>query len=388
MDELALLKRFRVDDSAPNGARDHARRVLYADIARRRSRRRYILTVAFAVAAVLAGAAYGIARELLVGEPAPQEIKQALARFGHEADLIPHPHPGDPIVDQAKVAAVLDSSAGRVYLFSVPGGDRLCGWVWVEGARGYQGKPDMSSVCGNSGQTFWAMGLPSAGTHIPWLFWGRVGDGVARATLVFGERRVELPLSGRWFLAEFDQEGPTNVIAYDRQGDVIEDGFHFRPPQFPPTPRIPSEVAHQVGQARALLELHAESGELITLEVAASSDGGSCMIVRSDKRPTNRGCGIAKPTARGIEVSPMQFGGAPGGVQLLVGPLGSEIAKLKLRYQDGRYQDIPLRDGWTLYEIAKADYTEGRRPAKLVGLDATGEEIATKRLPWASGGQP
>jgi hypothetical protein len=79
----------------------------------------------------------------------------------------------------------------------------------------------------------------------------------------------------------------------------------------------------------------------------------------------------------------MQFGGAPGGIQLLVGRVGAGIDRLQLRYQDGRVVDVPLQEGWALYEVVPADYAEGRRPEELVGLDAAGDEIATKRLPWA-----
>ena len=46
-------------------------------------------------------------RELVIGDPAPEEVKQALARFGHEAELIPYPLPDDARVEDARVAAVL-----------------------------------------------------------------------------------------------------------------------------------------------------------------------------------------------------------------------------------------------------------------------------------------
>jgi hypothetical protein len=388
MDELALLKQFRLEDAAPNGAREHARQVLEASISHRRVRRRLVVAVAFVVAAILVGAAYGIVHELIIGSPAPPEVKQTLARLGHEADLIPQPHPGDPRVDEAKVAAVLDSPIGRVFLFSVPAkeGDELYGWVWVEGAR-VHGQPDMSGVGGTADETFWMMGNePLNGKRQVFLFEGRAGNDVARASLVFsGGRRVELPLVDHWFLAEFDNQNPVDVVAYDKDGHVIPNGFHYREPQIPPTLPAPHASPHQVGPARELLTLQAESGERITLDVAPSSDGGSCMFVRSDRRPTTSGCANPTPLPDAIDVSPMQFGGAPGGVQLLVGQAGAWIAKLQLRYQDGRRVDVPLEEGWALYEVAKADYAEGRRPADLIGLDTSGKEIATKHLPWAVG---
>jgi hypothetical protein len=82
----------------------------------------------------------------------------------------------------------------------------------------------------------------------------------------------------------------------------------------------------------------------------------------------------------------MNFGGAPGGILLLVGPVGSDIAKLEVHYQDGRVANVPLSEGWALYEVENRDYVEGRRPEILAGRDASGREIASERLPWAMPG--
>src|SRR2546421_9255754 len=141
MDELALLKDFRLEDAAASGAREHARAALRAAAARqRRRRRRGFLLLAFVGAAILAGAAYAIVHELVVGSPAPEEVREQPARFGHSAELIPVPHPEDPRLDQARVAAVLKSSAGTVYLFASPNAGGLCASTWLEGDRGYQGR--------------------------------------------------------------------------------------------------------------------------------------------------------------------------------------------------------------------------------------------------------
>lgn len=78
----------------------------------------------------------------------------------------------------------------------------------------------------------------------------------------------------------------------------------------------------------------------------------------------------------------MQFGGAPGGIQLLVGPVGSEVATLRVAYEDGRRTSVPLTEHWALYEVAQADYAEGRRPIELIALDDHAREIARERLPW------
>jgi hypothetical protein len=355
------------------------RLLLAKAIAGRRLRRRYTFALAFVAAAVLTGAAYSVARELLVGDPPPPEVVSHLARFGHEADLIQHPRPDDPIVGEARVAAVLESSVGRAYLFSVPNGlGHQCGWVWVEGERGHQGRPNTSSVCGTASETFWALSRQQIKEQTVRLFSGRAGDGVAQVEVRFSDRTLQIPLTGRWFFAEFSRD-PLEVRSLDRAGGVVSRHPVLRPfARGKPTPR-----SHQIGAAEMVLALNANGGsERITLEVAEASLNNSCMIVRSDKRPTNRGCGVPTPAPREIGVVAMQFGGAPGGVQLLVGPVGTEIANLRVEYQDGRLEEIPLNKHWALYEVVPADYAEGRRPVELIASGESGHVIARERLPW------
>lgn len=378
MDELALLREFRIEDAAADGAREHARRALAAARARDRMRRRYVLALAFLGAAVVAGAAYAIVRELVVGDPAPAEVKQQLARFGQEADLIPYPRPDAPETENLQVVSVLESSAGRAYLFGTP--DGLCAHTWIEGNRGYQGRLNMSGVCGSGKETFWAFSRqPFRGQEVR-LLSGRAAPDVARVTVRFGARELTVPLSDGWFFGEFAKD-PAALTTYDANGRVIRE-FEIRL-QGRPSGR-PAPIPHQVGQARPVLQIKARGGkEVVTLEVARASDGGNCMIVRSDAKPTNRGCSTPTPKPREIGVVPMQFGGAsPTGIQLLVGPVGSEIDRLRVTYQDGREDDVPLKDGWALYEVVRADYPPGRRPVELVGFDSTGQAVATKRLPW------
>jgi hypothetical protein len=223
MDELALLREFRSEDAEPSAAREHARSLLRAALAKhRRQRRRGLVALAFVGAAIAAGTAYGVVRELVVGDPAPEEVKQALARFGHEAELIPVPNPDDPRVEDARVAAVLESSAGPAYLFSVPTARTLCGWVWIEGQRGYQGRPDMGSVCGTAQETFLALFSQPVDGELVRLLSGRASEDVVRVTVRFGERTVDVPLIGRWFFAELT-EAPSALVTYDAAGHVVDE---------------------------------------------------------------------------------------------------------------------------------------------------------------------
>ena len=387
MDELALLKDFRLEDASANGARGHARSALRAAAAHeRRRRRRELVLLAFVGAAILAGAAYAVVHELSVGDPAPEEVREEPARFGHSAELIPVPHPDDPQLDQARVASVLNSSVGTVYLFSSPNARGPCASTWIEGDRGYQGRLNIGSVCGNSDQSFFAFGSQQFRGKTIRLFSGRAGDGVARVALRFGSKTVDVPLIGRYFLAEFpgpENQLPNSFLSYDVDGKILEQ----HPFGVPTNEGPPAQQPRPVSEPHQMASIDARAGsEHVTLLVARASDGGYCQTVRSDRTPTNSGCSVAQPQPREIGVAAMNFGGAPGGILLLVGPVGSEITTLELRYQDGRLATIPLHGGWALYEVVPADYAEGRRPQILIGRDSSGREIATEPLPWTRAG--
>ncbi len=384
MDELALLKDFRLEDAAPTEGRDVARAALHAAIAsQQRTRRRGLVALALVAAVILTGTAYGVVHELTVGDPAPLEVREQLARFGNSAEIIPVPRPEDPRLEEARVAAVLDSSVGTIYLFSSQNAHGPCGSTWIEGDRGYQGRPNMSILCGPGNQSFYAFAEQRFGGNDVQLFFGRAGDEMTRVALRFGSRVVDVPLIGGWFLAEFT-ERPDEFLSYDAEGRIVEQQA------FPPLPgRIsPIKQPEPVTALKELARIRTRGGsEEVSLLVAPSSSGGYCQTVHSDQRRPNQGCSIVRPKPRQIGVSAMNFGGgAPVGILLLVGPVGAAIATLELRYENGRTTGIPLSEGWALYEVEPADYVGGRRPEMLVGRDVSGQEIASERLPWAVAG--
>ena len=318
----------RAEDMSPKGAPKHARAGLSTGAIRGwLPSRRSLVLLGFVAAAILAGAAYAVVHELIVGSPAPLEVREQPARFGHSAELIPVPHPADPRLDEARVAAVLDSSVGTVYLFSSPDGrGGLCGSTWIEGDRGYQGRLNLSGVCGTSDQSFFSFGSQKYQGKSVRLFSGHARDGVASVAVRFGDKTVDVPLTDGWFLAEFPKQ-PDEFLSYDAQGRVLEQ--HLFPSPNRPRPHF-VQPPHQVTQAREIAHLTTEDGsEPITLFVARASDGGYCRIVRSDQRPSNGGCSNPPPQPSEIGVDAMNFGGAPGGVLLLVGRVGSELSPFR-----------------------------------------------------------
>jgi hypothetical protein len=332
------------------------------------------------VLTLLVTAAYGIARTLRVGEPAPPEVRAQLARSGHEAELIPIPHTPELQGQDATVAATLDSSVGRVDLFAVPTTSaELCGWTWVERNRTADGRPSMSSVCGlPRKESFFAFSREQVDGRTLRLIQGHAGERVARVSLRLDDREVDVPLVGRWFLAELASD-LSELVTYDAAGRVLERRqFPRRLPGSRPYP-----VEHRVGRERTVLTIRSrDTGRTIRLSLARSSTGGTCVYGRSGKDMAG-GCG---PYPGGkIRVSPMALGGAPGGTLLLVGPVAPDVRRLELRYEDGRFARMPIREGHTLYEVVRADYREGRRPEVIVGRDSSGRIVAEQRLRWLEG---
>jgi len=205
------------------------------------------------------------------------------------------------------------------------------------------------------------------------LLVGRAGPEVVRAAVRSGDEVLALPLVGRWFLAELPRV-PDEFLAYDGRGRVLERHPFLRPP----TVMKPRRDMEQVTRARPVASLDTPRGERITLFAAHARDGDYCQIIRSDRRPSNRTCDVHPPRPREIRVEGFNFGGAPGGVVLFVGPVGRDIAMLEMRYADGDHADIPLHEGWALYRVDETHYERGHLPIELVARDAHGHVIGTR----------
>src|SRR5262249_49201599 len=150
MDELALLKGFRLDDAATDGAREHARAALRAAMTRRRfPRRRYAVALAFAAAALLAAAAYAIVHQFVIGSAAPKTVQDQIGIRMNLGAPIPIAGQGPyQLAGPALIAAADDTPKGPVYFLVAKvrgGGD--CQYVWYMGQRQPNGGPITSGGC-------------------------------------------------------------------------------------------------------------------------------------------------------------------------------------------------------------------------------------------------
>src|ERR1043165_2340819 len=143
MDELALLKEFRLEGAAPDGAREHARVALRDAMLRRRRfpRRRYAIALAFALAAVLAATAYAIVHQFVVGSTPPKSVQRDIGMHAAIATLgaaipLKGPAPSKPAAPPI-IGAATQTPEGPVYMVMVrarQGGG--CQFLWFAGKHG------------------------------------------------------------------------------------------------------------------------------------------------------------------------------------------------------------------------------------------------------------
>ncbi len=402
MDELTLLEQFRADIPRPLLARQQARERLERMIAggsRRRWPRLLALLAAVALLIALGGTAYGLAREYLLGDPAPDPVKQQAAMLNEvKGELIPKARRGPGIrVEETKLGAVLDASTGPVYLWVAPsehGGE--CWFEQVVGNELPDGSPNVSGGCGhvvNSRPIDWGTAATRVrdGRLLARIS-GSVSEEVAKLELTSAGRTVAVPLQGRYFLFEVEGGGrkpvpeipPLLLVAYNKAGNVLaqqRSRNELRTPAPGPGSGQRPRPLDLSGRTPLIEITTRRTGRPIRLYVF-ERDGERCRALVSPGG-IGSGCGGRSPRPDEVAVAPNQIGAAPGGMLLLWGEVGSEIAQLELRFEDGRIEQLPLVEQFALYQVDPADFVAGRRPLRLVGRDSNGNAVGERKLgPW------
>jgi hypothetical protein len=404
MDELALLKDFRLEDAATDGAREHARATLQTAMNRRRLSRRYVIALAFAVAALLAAGAYAIVHEFVIGAPAPKgvnaQIKLDVGYF-FDSDLIPwRSHPRNT-AGPTLVAAAAETPQGPVYLLLTPlqgGGECLFTYT------GREDGPPPPSTCNLHRPlqpdrfVYSTENITNAGLMI-------VGYAPGAVRLRYGGDDFQTPLG--WFVVPSRVD---NVLtAYGVHDGVVARvrlGFASRPtsqPQPKPTPHPvlprptgPSRViaSTQTGWA---VEIHRgaasrwfRTNDRLRIAVAPAAGSGRRCIYAYVTDPTVFGyeCTWHRPGTTELQVRPQSVGwtleSRPHWVTVLVliGQVGSDIARVTVRFSDGSSAPMALRQGVIFYHVTRRHFAAGRRPTEIVARDASGHIVARKRLPF------
>lgn len=350
----------------------------------RPARRPLALAFAALLAVAVAGAAYAIDRFVLVGDPAPPAVKASAARFGLVKGLILPGSPergAQPLVDRLRAGAVLDASTGPVYLWVAPSSDGgYCAYTDVVGTELPDGKPNLAGGCTSRPGRF-DIGVSRTrvrdGRLLSYIS-GRVASPTAtRLVLELPDAKETVALTGPYFLAELPVPGDAELPAFaveaqDSSGRTV-DRREFPARPFSTRPRI------DLAGRTPLIEIPTRRTKKPIRLYVFESEGTRCSALTIGGT-TGGGCGRPPVGTREIGVSPNQIGSAPDGTLLLWGEVGREIASLELRFEDGRVEPLPLVQGWTLYQVAHADYADGRRPQELVGRDAAGKIVARRAL--------
>ena len=402
MDELTLLRQFRADVPLSLRARQQARERLERLIEGRRHRHRprlLVIVAALVLLIALGGTAYGLAREYLLGEPAPDPVKQQAAMLNEvKGELIPTARTGPGIrVEETKLAARLDASTGPVYLWVAPSDRGECLFKQIVGTELPDGRPNLSGGCGRNDRTIdWGFSATRVRDgRLLALLSGSVDARVEKLELTTEGKTQSVPLQGRHFLVELPGGGarpypeipPLELVAYGAAGQELA-RQKSRP--FPATfgrgsgARSGRPEPIDLTGRQPLIEIKTRrTGKPIQLYVIEQlGDRGRCVVLVSPGG-TSSGCGRSFPEPAEVSVHPNQIGSAPNGMLLLWGEVGRDINRLELRFEGGRVEQLPLVKQFALYQVDPADFASGRRPLVLIGRDEDGKVVGERKLgPW------
>lgn len=316
-----------------------------------------------------------------------------------KGELIPTARLGPGIrADETKLAAFLDASTGPVYLWVAPSDRGDCLFKQIVGTEQPDGSPNLGGGCsGGTTPINWTVSATRVRDgRLVALLSGSVAEAVVRLELLSEGKTVSVPLQGHYFLVELPGGGdrpnpeiPTlELVAYDEAGKELArqesraqlnpSGRGSGPPQRPQ----PIDLNGRVPLIEIKTRRTGRPIQLYVIENTAERDGQRCRVLVSPGG-TGSGCGGRSPKPTEVSVHPNQIGSAPRGMFLLWGEVGSEIAQLELRFEDGRVERLPLAKQFALYQVDSADFIAGRRPLVLIGRDASGKVVGERKLgPW------
>jgi hypothetical protein len=378
MDELAAIQAFRPAPPPDPRAAAAARRALRTRIGgpKRLTRPRVILVCALlGVAGVTAASASGLGdrlRELVAGEPAPAPVKRQFEFQNRRKAVVPW-LAQDPrsraIASKAEGVLSIETSVGPVNIWVAPtvgGGE--CHLLDIEalplrGAGGCSPLPVRLDHVPRAG-----VGETRVGDRYLRLLHGRVASDVASIEVRFKNAvKAQVLLSRGFFLRELRQdEEPTLLIALDEHGRELG-RFSMQRPRL-----LSRQIPKPTGPYRTVIEIETSHGYPMTFSVAPGENAAVCTETRY--RGMRAGaCGVPRVPDDAIRVGLGMWNEHQDGKPLvkLEGSVGRSIERLELQYRDGSRVDVPVVEGYVLFELS-------REPKQLVGFDAGGSVVARR----------
>lgn len=388
MDELVRLRQFRAAPVPSSAARAQAALALRDAIGgrHRRTLRPVIVIAALLAATALATGAYAIYQSVIVGSPAPANVKNVERLLTEvKGELIPQAHrnPGIEIA-KTKAAAAITTSVGPVYLWVAPDkrGDS-CSYLQIVADDLPGGRPNLSGGCSPGGSGFYlSIHDIRVKGRLLGLVQGRIGTKSAKTVEVqFANGTSKtVPITDQYVLAETD---PNNAI----KTTVVRDANgHVLAERHESNPLSPLQQAQQsrrrfrpAGPMRTVATLRTIGTHRLLVEKAAPGTNGTICHELITPSGTGGGCNRPIPPT-GLDVGPTQIGTAPYGWFLLDGPVGAEIRSLELRFEDGTHVAIPIHHGYILYQVNPQNFVSGHPPTELVARNAAGHIVKTRHF--------
>jgi hypothetical protein len=374
-----------------------------------RRRRRRLLAIAAVLAiltALVVNPALGIGERLLEfveGDPAPEGIRKAFVthqpselRVGHR--VFTRPKPAPPNLADAHLAVALESSVGPVYLWVADGG--ACMLLEIDAIPDLpDGRPNAGGGCGSGPTPERPIDAGAGATRVDDVYFnhirGRVRSNIVRleATLSDG-RKVDLRLVDGFFLAELPASTLAEKVAGCEPppepllGPTTRD--HIRDPAATPCfvtaveyrgfdakrrlverYRVPTPPRRRpIEPFQEAISIRLFSGREARIEYARAEGDQLCWRLHWGQQ-TSGSCGPVK--RRRLPVGLMFSGVGRKQTVILHGPVGSDIKRIDLVWDDGTSERLPSASGFVLKQINP--YGE-RWPTKLVGRDEAGRVIA------------
>jgi hypothetical protein len=300
----------------------------------------------------------------------------------------------------AHLAVALDSSHGPVYLWVDPtiGGGTCTLLEVVEAPDPPPGLPRGGVRCGSGPPATRPIeGGESAvrveGGHLN-LMRGQVHPGIARLEVELSDGRVvPIRLVERFFLAEL----PVGTLAERVPGcsapEMPPSIFSTRPmPKQDPAEvlclvtvveyrgfdtsgalieryRVPKPKWHRpLEPFREALSRRLFSGREARIEYARAERGTLCWRLTWGGQSS----GTCGPVSRESLPSAMSSGTGENQTVILYGPVGSDIARVHLVWDDGSSEPMPVENGFAFKQV---DPYGKRFPSKLVGRDEAGQIV-------------
>jgi hypothetical protein len=180
-----------------------------------------------------------------------------------------------------------------------------------------------------------------------------------------------------------DGHRPTSIRLLDDDGKVIaEEPIPFAQderPDFdtrslPGYPRLSVPAEALWDQREQLFDLRADDMAHLGLWVAPERGGGTCFW-------SNQAMGCTHGPNRlpeGVEGLGFSGGGTHVALCCTVGP---EVARVEARFADGDRAELTPKRSYLLWPIPSRHYPVGTRIVELVGFDAEGNQISSRKMP-------